>query len=102
MNQVAKDALAEKAIKSAVGKFLGEANVRKIIVDAVDDYSGEPSLYVNIYMRNSDATPSIVQRSELRDALREALAELEDDRFTYITILSSYWEGESNGERKSA
>ncbi len=102
MNQAAKNALAEKAIKSVVEKFLGRDNVRKIIVKAVDDYSGEPSRYVYIHLNSADSAPSIEQRSELRDALQEELARLDDDRFTYITILGSYWERESNGARKSA
>ena len=102
MNQEARDAHAEKVIASVVKKFLGRENIRKIVVNAIDDYSGEPSLYVNIHLKRADLLPSIEQRSELRDALRRELAGLEDSRFPYITMVGSYWEAEPTGERKSA
>lgn len=102
MNQADKDARAEKVIKSVINNFLEEDNVRRIVVRAIDDYSGDPSFYVNIHLKRADQLPSIEQRSKLRDALRQELAVLEDNRFPYITIISSYWEAEPNGERKSA
>ena len=102
MSQPARDVTAEKAISSVVEKFLGPGNVRKIVVSALDDYSGDPSLYVNIHLRSADFMPSVEQRLRLGDAVRQELAELEDSRFPYITILGSRWEGDPARERKSA
>src|SRR5579863_6332481 len=90
MDQAARDARAEKAVTAIATKLLGRENIRKIFVKAVDDYAGEPALYVNIHLKRGDELPSIEQRSKLRDALREELGRLEDNRFPYLSIVGSY------------
>jgi hypothetical protein len=100
MDQAIKDAEVKQAISAAIERFLGRANIRKIVVNAIDDYSGDPALYINIHLNQADLLPSIEQRSKLRDVVRQELLQRDDDRFPYITILSTSWGPE--GERKSA
>src|SRR5947209_16534955 len=102
MKEMMKDAQAKKAVEALVKKLLGGENIRKIIVKPVDDYAGEPALYVNIHWKRADNLPSIERRSELRDAVRQELANYEDGRFPYISIVSSHWEKEAENERNSA
>ena len=102
MNQADRDALAEKTITSVVNTFLGADRIRKIYVNAVENSSGEPALYINIHLNRSDSSPDIKKRSELQEAINQALEHVDENRFPYLSIISSHWRANGNEERKTA
>jgi hypothetical protein len=88
MPQARRDEQAETAVKSAVLGLFEDVAIESIDVRPGADHSGEPALFVNIYLK---PTQQRMSGSRLLDAIvaaTTALREIDDDRFPYVTFLA--------------
>jgi hypothetical protein len=86
MSTVAQDRAAERVITTVVNDLLGKTNVESVRVYSADDHTGEPALYVLIDLTHKDARPSGVESIGLVKAMRDALQDIDDDRFPYVSF----------------
>jgi hypothetical protein len=86
MSTVPQDIEAERAISSVVNDLIGKSEVESIRVNSADDHMGEPALYVSISLINREARPSGAESIRLVKAMLDALQDISDDRFPYVSF----------------
>jgi len=77
---------SERAIKAAVYKLIDKSVIEDVTVTASDDQSGEPSLFVTVYLRDGRDRPHAKIAIELVTAMRHALYDVDDERFPYLSF----------------
>ena len=92
MSQARKDQEAEAAAKAAVVRLFGEDAIESIEVSPTEDYSGENGLSVTIYLREYKARVGGDRLLDTIVAISNALREIDDDRFPYVTFLAPGYE----------
>ncbi len=83
---MSRDEDAAEAIASAARQRLGDAAVQEIRVFAEEDHAGEPAFSVLIDLNDQRFRPSGIDFIELVTAMRDALQDLGDARFPYVSI----------------
>lgn len=101
MHALARNEDAERAISAVAKQILGDAAIESVGVDAIEDHVGEPALSVRVRLRKGGGQPSGAEFIALVKAMRDALQDLEDTRFPYLSFSASGDE-ESEDTRRSA
>ncbi len=83
---MSQDEDAAHAIASAAAQRLGDEAIRDIRVFPEEDHIGEPSLSVLIDLTDQRFRPSGAHLIELVMAMRDALQDVGDTRFPYVSI----------------
>jgi hypothetical protein len=77
---------AHEAIDAIIRKTIKAPAPVRWSVAAVDNHSGEPSLYVYVEMPNERDIPGLAERNRLVTALLGALERIDDERFPYLSF----------------
>jgi len=102
MSQSRRDQDAEAVAKSAVLHLFGEDAIDRIDVSPTEDQVGEQGLSVTIFLREPNAYVSGVRLGDTLVAVSEALREIDDLRFPYVTFLAPGYEHAEDDERSGA
>jgi hypothetical protein len=86
MVQKQKEKVAKDALMAIVSKWFDRAALDKINVHSEDDYAGDPALFVNVRLKSSKDRLPPDKAVDLRIAMRNALQQIGDDRFPYVTF----------------
>jgi hypothetical protein len=77
---------AEKALTEVIRKQFDTAALDKIKIHSGVDHAGEPALFVNVRLSGGKERLSPEKSVDLQIAMRDALQEINDDRFPYLTF----------------
>ncbi|RBP07396.1 hypothetical protein DFR50_12741 [Roseiarcus fermentans] len=102
MSQAQRDQAAEAAAKSAVVRLFGKNAIDRIEVFPAEDHTGEQSLSVTIYLRDYKAYVSGARLLDTIVAVSDALRNIDDLRFPYVTFLAPGYEHAEDDERPAA
>jgi hypothetical protein len=83
---VNRDENAAQAIASVARQRLGDEAIREIRVFPEEDHVGEPAISVLIDLTEQRFRPSGAHLIELVMAMRDALQDVGDTRFPYLSI----------------
>jgi hypothetical protein len=83
---VSRDEDAVQAIASAARRRLGDDAIRDIRVFPEEDHTGEPAFSVLIDLSDPRFRPSGADFIELITAMRDALQDVGDARFPYVSV----------------
>ena len=73
-----------EVVEQAIDKRL----IDHMSIEAQDNQTGEPSIYVAITMKARNDAPKSREQSDLTHRLVLALEEMEDERFPYLYVLA--------------
>ncbi len=88
MTQRRRDEQAETVIRAAIFDLFEDAKIEKINVRPGENDSGEPMLFVTIFLQSGQKRMSGARLLDAITAAATALREIDDDRFPYVTFLS--------------
>src|SRR5271163_3209744 len=88
MSQPRRDEQAEAAVKSAILGIFENPAIEHIEVRAGNDHTGEPALFVTIYLTAAQERMSGSRLLDTIAAAATALRAIDDDRFPYVTFLA--------------
>ena len=86
MLQVQKERDAERVVTNIIQNWLEKSVIRSVNVHSAPDYSGEPALFVSVVLKSGKNRLPPEKSVELQIALRDALQDIDDDRFPYVTF----------------
>lgn len=92
MSQARRDQEAEAVVKAAVARLFGEEAIDRIEVFPTEDQAGEAGLSVTVFLREPNAYVSGARLGDTLVAMSEALREIDDTRFPYVTFLAPGYE----------
>lgn len=75
-------ALAETTLRPV----FGEQNVERIDVRARDDWTGDPALYIDVFVDPDMGAPDAERWLRARRSLSDRLLELGDMRFPFVSL----------------
>jgi len=81
--------MAEAAIESAILDLFGSQTIDRIAVYPGEEPGGEPSLSVAVFLKTGQERVSGARLLDAIDAAATALREIDDDRFPYVTFLTT-------------
>jgi len=102
MSQARRDLEAEAAAKSAIVRLFGEDAIERVEVAPTEDYSGEAGLSVTVHLREYKARVTGARLLDAIVAVSEALKQIDDPRFPYVTFLAPGYEHAEDDERPAA
>lgn len=102
MSQSRRDQDAEAVAKSAIARLFGEDAIDRIAIFPTENQAGEDGLSVTIFLREPNANISGARLADTLVALSEALREIDDFRFPYVTFLAPGYEHAEDDERPAA
>ena len=82
-----KDVQAEAAIRQAIEGMFGDS-VERIVIGPTEGPDGESAFFATVYMKAGQESVSAQQLLDAIGAASEALRELDDYRFPYVTFLA--------------
>ncbi len=83
-----KDEAAAVAIKDAVTGLFGRDPIDRIEIFPTEDMHGDPLLAVTVFLQAAQERVSGARLLDTIVAAQDALRELDDDRFPYVTFLA--------------
>jgi len=86
MTQAEKDRAAERAIARTVEEWIGRSAIESVSVHAAVDHLGESALFVGVGLKSGKDRPPSSEAIDLQVALRDALEQIDDNRFPYVTF----------------
>lgn len=86
MSTAARTEKAERTVASVIHDFMGKSAIESVRVSAAEDHTGEPALYVLIRLKPGRGRPSGADSIRLMKAMRDALQDISDDRFPYLSF----------------
>src|ERR1700740_832923 len=86
MSTAAGTGKAERAVASVVHDFMDKSAIESVRVSAAEDHTGEQALYVFIRLKSGHGRPSGADSIRLMKAMRDALQDIDDDRFPYLSF----------------
>lgn len=89
MAQSRRDQEAEAVVKSAILGLFGPETIDRIAVYPADEQGGEPALSVAIFLKPAQRRISGAVLLDAIAAASTALREIEDNRFPYVTFLTT-------------
>ena len=101
MSQSRKDEEAEGVAKSAVVRLFGQEAIDHIEVFPTEDRDGDDGLSVTVFLKTARETVSGTRLIDTIAAVSEALEEIGDRRFPYVTFLAPGYE-HAEDDRRSA
>ncbi len=102
MSQARRDKDAEAAVKSAILRLFGEEAIDRVEVFPTEDQAGEDGLSVTVFLREPNAYVSGARLADTLVAVSEALRDIDDLRFPYVTFLAPGYEHAEGDERPAA
>ncbi len=102
MSQAQIDQAAEAAARSAIVRLFGEDAIDRIVIFPTEDHSGEPGLSVTVHLREPKAIVSGARLGDALVAVADALRDIDDHRFAYVTFLAPGYEHAADDERPAA
>jgi hypothetical protein len=102
MSQSRRDEEAEAVAKSAIVRLFGDESIDRIVVFPTEDQGGEQGLSVTIYLREPNAYVSGARLADALVAVSDALRDIDDDRFPYVTFLAPGYEHSEADARPAA
>ena len=102
MSQARRDQEAEAVVKAAVVRLFGEDAIDRIEVFPTEDQAGEHGLSVTVFLREPNATCRGARLGDTLVAVSEALRDIDDLRFPYVTFLAPGYEHAEDDERPAA
>ncbi len=92
MSQSHRDQKAEAVAKSAIVDLFGEESIDRIDVFATQEASGEEGLSVTVFLKTADEDVSGARLADAIAAVSDALRNIDDFRFPYVTFLAPGYE----------
>jgi hypothetical protein len=80
------DASAERALKSVASQALEASAIDDIRITRAEDHTGEPAWFVDIRLRSGRKRPTSSKSLDLTKAMQNALLDMGDDRFPYLSF----------------
>jgi hypothetical protein len=102
MSQSRRDQEAEAAAKSAIVRLFGEDSIDHIVVFPTEDQTGEDGLSVTIFLKTAGESVSGARLADTIAAVSEALRDIDDFRFPYVTFLAPGYEHAEEDPRPAA
>ncbi|HXZ15857.1 MAG TPA: hypothetical protein VEH77_07805 [Roseiarcus sp.] len=102
MSQSQRDQEAEAVAKSAVVRLFGEDAIDRIDVFPTEDQAGEQGLSLTIFLKTAGEVVSGARLADTLVAISEALRDIDDHRFPYVTFLAPGYEHAEDDWRRSA
>ena len=89
-------------MKATVVRLFGEDAIDRIEVFPTEDQAGEDGLSVTVFLREPNAYVSGARLGDTLVAVSEALRDIDDLRFPYVTFLAPGYEHAEDDERPAA
>jgi len=86
MLQAQKEREAERVLTKTVENWVDKSLIRSVSVHSAPDYFGEPALFVSVVLKSGKGRLTAERSIDLQIALRDALQDIDDDRFPYVTF----------------
>lgn len=86
MRQAVEPDDADRAIKSAIYERIDRSVVADVSMASRDDATGEPSLFVTVSLKSGRDRPDAGKAIDMVKAMRDALFDLGDERFPYLSF----------------
>jgi hypothetical protein len=102
MSQTRRNEEAETVTKLAIARLFGADAIDRIVVFPTEDQAGEEGLSVTIYLRERNAYVSGARLGDTLVAVSDALRDIDDDRFPYVTFLAPGYEHAEGDVRPAA
>lgn len=102
MSQSRRDEQAEAVAKSAIVRLFGEDAIDRIDVFPTEDSSGEEGLSVTVFLKSADENVSGSRLGDAIVAVSDALTDIDDRRFPYVTFLAPGYEHAEDDPRPTA
>jgi hypothetical protein len=77
---------AEKALTEVIRNQFDKSALDEIKIHSGIDHAGEPALFVNVRLRAGRKRLAPERSVDLHLAMRDALQEIDDERFPYLTF----------------
>jgi hypothetical protein len=84
--QANKERDAEKTIARTLEGWIGSPAIQSVGVHAALDHIGEPALFISVMLKSGKDRLPATRAVDLQIALRDALQDIDDTRFPYITF----------------
>jgi hypothetical protein len=92
MSQSRRDQKAEAVAKSAIVGLFGEQSIDRIDVFPTEDSSGEEGLSITVFLKTPGENVSGARLADAIAATSDALQNINDFRFPYVTFLAPGYE----------
>jgi len=102
MSQSQRDQRAEAVAKSTIVRLFGEDAIDRIEVFPTEDQAGEDGLSVTVFLRRAHEEVSGARAIDAIAAISEALEDVGDARFPYVTFLAPGYEHAEDDVRQDA
>ncbi len=102
MLQSRRDKAAEAVAKSTIVRLFGEQSIDRIDVFPTEDSSGEEGLSVTVFLKSADENVSGSRLGDAIVAVSDALNDIDDRRFPYVTFLAPGYEHSEADTRPAA
>jgi hypothetical protein len=102
MSQARRDQEAEAVVKATVVRLFGEDAIDRIVIFPIEDQAGEQGLSVTIHLREPNARVAGARLLDTIVAVSDALRDIDDLRFPYVTFLAPGYEHAEDDERPAA
>jgi len=102
MSQSRKDEQAEAVTKSTIARLFGANAIDRIDVFPTEDQAGEEGLSVTVFLKTDQENVSGARLLDTIVAVSEALRNIDDFRFPYVTFLGPGYEHAEDDARPAA
>jgi len=102
MLQKQRETAAEKALTQIIQKRFDAAALAQIKIHSGVDHAGEPAIFVNVHLKAGKQRLAPERSVDLQIAMRNALQDISDDRFPYLTFSAPDDDFAQDEPRKSA
>jgi hypothetical protein len=102
MLQMQKEKAAQEALRATIQRWFDAAALDQINIHSSIDHTGEPAIFVNVHLKAAKNRLAPDKSVDLQIALRDALQDLNDDRFPYLAFSAPDDDVALSDERKSA
>jgi hypothetical protein len=92
MSQSRRDEEAEAVAKAAIARLFGSDAIDHVDVFPTEDQAGEEGLSVTVFLREPNAYVSGARLGDTLVAVSDALRDVDDLRFPYVTFLAPGYE----------
>jgi hypothetical protein len=102
MSQSQKEQEVEAVVKSAIVRLFGEDALDRVVVLPTEYQAGEDGLSVTVFLKTADEEISGARLLDAIAAVSEALRDIDDRRFPYVTFLAPGYQHAEEGTRSAA
>jgi len=102
MSQSRRDEEAEAVVRSTIARLFGADAIDRVVVFPSEDQAGEQGLSVTVFLKSPDEPVSGARLADTIVAVSDALREIDDLRFPYVTFLAPGYEHAEDDVRPAA